>query len=164
MIVAKYGNYVRKFMWQRVGRQGKGDISLTVHRRAILKVVKSMCNGIKKIKCTLMKCHTNINSTPFTQLPHKFSYIVAILGHNHFASPNIRGPILVLIPYFPTKIMMITMFNEWYKVAPLSFKSYFATHVAKNVTVIETFSWHLYDFFKSLWWYVFISKCLMSEQ
>jgi hypothetical protein len=94
--------------------QGKGDISLTVHRRAILKV----------------------NSTPFTQLPHKFSYIVAILGHNHFASPNIRGPILVLIPYFPTKIMMITMFNEWCKVAPLSFKSYFATHVAKNVTVI----------------------------
>jgi hypothetical protein len=35
-----------------------------------------------------MKCHTNINSTPFTQLPHKFSYIVAILGHNHFESPN----------------------------------------------------------------------------
>jgi hypothetical protein len=62
---------------------------LTVHRRAILKVVKSMCNGIKKIKGTLMKCHTNINSTSFTQLPHKFSYIVAILGHNHFESPNI---------------------------------------------------------------------------
>jgi hypothetical protein len=35
-----------------------------------------------------MKCHTNINSTPFTQLPHTFSYIVAILGHNHFESPN----------------------------------------------------------------------------
>jgi hypothetical protein len=35
-----------------------------------------------------MKCHTNVNSTPFTQLPHKFSYIVAILGHNHFESPN----------------------------------------------------------------------------
>jgi hypothetical protein len=33
-----------------------------------------MCNGIEKIKCT--------------QLPHKFSYIVAILGHNHFESPN----------------------------------------------------------------------------
>jgi hypothetical protein len=47
-----------------------------------------MCNGIEKIKCTLMKCHTNVNSTPFTQLPHKFSYIVAILGHNHFESPN----------------------------------------------------------------------------
>jgi hypothetical protein len=36
----------------------------------------------------LMKCHTNINSTPFTHLPHKFSYIVAMLGHNHFESPN----------------------------------------------------------------------------
>jgi hypothetical protein len=52
---------------------------LTVHSRAILKVVKSMCNGIKKIKCTFMKCHTKVNSIPFTQLPHKFSYIVAIL-------------------------------------------------------------------------------------
>jgi hypothetical protein len=46
-------------------------------------------NDIKKIKCTLMKCHTNDNSTSATQLPHKFSYIVAILGHNHFESPNI---------------------------------------------------------------------------
>jgi hypothetical protein len=35
-----------------------------------------------------MKCHTNDNSTSSTQLPHKFSYIVAILGHNHFESPN----------------------------------------------------------------------------
>jgi hypothetical protein len=35
-----------------------------------------------------MKCHTNNNSTSSTQLPHKFSYIVAILGHNHFESPN----------------------------------------------------------------------------
>jgi hypothetical protein len=29
-----------------------------------------------------MKCHANVNSTPPTQLPHKFSYIVAILIHN----------------------------------------------------------------------------------
>jgi hypothetical protein len=36
-----------------------------------------------------MKCHKNDNSISFTQLPHKFSYIVAILGHNHFESPNI---------------------------------------------------------------------------
>jgi hypothetical protein len=35
-----------------------------------------------------MKCHTNDNSTSATQLPHKFSYIIAILGHNHFESPN----------------------------------------------------------------------------
>jgi hypothetical protein len=82
MIVAKYGNYVRKFMWQLCGK-GRVDISLTVHSHAILYVVKSMCNGIEKIKCTLMKCHTNVNSTPFTQLPHKFSYIVAILILNH---------------------------------------------------------------------------------
>jgi hypothetical protein len=48
-----------------------------------------MCNNIKKIKWTLMKYHKNDNSISFTQLPHKFSYIVAILGHNHFESPNI---------------------------------------------------------------------------
>jgi hypothetical protein len=35
-----------------------------------------------------MNCQRNINSTLPTQLPHKFSYIVAILGHNHFESPN----------------------------------------------------------------------------
>jgi hypothetical protein len=35
-----------------------------------------------------MKCHTNDNSTSSTQLPHTFSYIVAIVGHNHFESPN----------------------------------------------------------------------------
>jgi hypothetical protein len=32
---------------------------------------------------------TNLNSTPTTQLPHKISYIVAILIYdNHFESPN----------------------------------------------------------------------------
>jgi hypothetical protein len=36
-----------------------------------------------------MKCHTNINPTPLTQLPHKPSHTVAIPGHNHFESPNI---------------------------------------------------------------------------
>jgi hypothetical protein len=86
--VDKYANYVRKFMWQLCGwgRVGRVDISLTVDSRAILKIVESMCNDIKKIKCMLMKCHTNINSTPPTQLPHTFSYIVAILIHNHFES------------------------------------------------------------------------------
>jgi hypothetical protein len=29
------------------------------------------------------------STTPPTQLPHTFSYIVAILIHNHFESPNI---------------------------------------------------------------------------
>jgi hypothetical protein len=35
-----------------------------------------------------MKYRTNVNSTPPTQLPHKFSYIVAILIYNHFESLN----------------------------------------------------------------------------
>jgi hypothetical protein len=37
-----------------------------------------------------MNCQTNINYILPTQLPHKFSYIVAILIHNHFESPNIQ--------------------------------------------------------------------------
>jgi hypothetical protein len=36
-----------------------------------------------------MNCQKNVNSILYTQLPHKFSYIVAILIHNHFESPNI---------------------------------------------------------------------------
>jgi hypothetical protein len=39
-----------------------------------------------------MKCHTNVNSTPPTQLLHTFSYIVAILIHIHFESPNTYSP------------------------------------------------------------------------
>jgi hypothetical protein len=35
-----------------------------------------------------MNCHRNVNSILPTQLQHKFSYIVAILIHNHFESPN----------------------------------------------------------------------------
>jgi hypothetical protein len=61
-----------------------GKIELTVHSRIILKTVKSTCNGTKKLKCTPMKCHTNVNSILPTQLPHKFSYIVAIFIHNQF--------------------------------------------------------------------------------
>jgi hypothetical protein len=45
----------------------------------------------KKIKCAHMKCHTNVNSSLPTQLPHKFSYTVAIFIHNHFESPNISN-------------------------------------------------------------------------
>jgi hypothetical protein len=67
MIVDKYGNYVRKFMWQLRGWD-RVKTSLTVHIRAILKIVKSACNGIKKIKCThtvatyifVHSCHTFI--------------------------------------------------------------------------------------------------------
>jgi hypothetical protein len=35
-----------------------------------------------------MNCQRNVNSILPTQLPHKFSFIVAILTHNHFKSPN----------------------------------------------------------------------------
>jgi hypothetical protein len=45
-----------------------------------------------------MKCHTNDNSTSSTQLPHKFSYIVAILGHNHFESPNMYSGKIAVPP------------------------------------------------------------------
>jgi hypothetical protein len=38
--------------------------------------------------CATMNCQRNITSTLATQLPHKFLYIVAILIHNHFESPN----------------------------------------------------------------------------
>jgi hypothetical protein len=65
------------------------NISLTVHSRAILKIVESMCNGIKKIKCTLMKYHTNINSTP-PRHPHSFYINFPTLIHNHFESLNIK--------------------------------------------------------------------------
>jgi hypothetical protein len=50
-----------------------------------------MCNYIKKIKCRLMKCHTSDNSTASTRFPHTVSYMVAILGRNHFESSNILG-------------------------------------------------------------------------
>jgi hypothetical protein len=35
-----------------------------------------------------MNCQRNVNSTLPTQLPHQFSYIVPILGYNHFESPS----------------------------------------------------------------------------
>jgi hypothetical protein len=50
MIVGKYGNYVQKLCGNSVGRI---DIFLTAHSRAILKIVKSMCNGIKKTNARL---------------------------------------------------------------------------------------------------------------
>jgi hypothetical protein len=43
---------------------------------------------------TPMNCQRNVNSTLPTQLPHKFSYIVAILGNNNFESPNMSPAIV----------------------------------------------------------------------
>jgi hypothetical protein len=45
-----------------------------------------------------MNCQGNVNSTLPTQLPHKFSYIVAILGHSHFESPITSTTIVCLKP------------------------------------------------------------------
>jgi hypothetical protein len=39
-----------------------------------------------------MNCQRNVNSILPTQLPHKFSYILAIFIHNHFESSNIILP------------------------------------------------------------------------
>jgi hypothetical protein len=38
--------------------------------------------------CLSMNCQRNVNFILRTQLPHKFSYIVAILIRHHFESPN----------------------------------------------------------------------------
>jgi hypothetical protein len=57
MIVDKYGNYVRKFMWQL----DRVDICLTVHSRAVLKLVKSknqMHAYEMSYKCQLYPTHT----------------------------------------------------------------------------------------------------------
>jgi hypothetical protein len=50
-----------------------------------------------------MKYHTNVNSTPPTQLSHKFSYIGAIFIHNHFESFN---------TYLPCNMYLIEKFIE----------------------------------------------------
>jgi hypothetical protein len=57
-----------------------GEISLTVHSRAILKTVKSTCNGIKKNQMHAYEMSYKCQLYPI--------YIVVILIHNHFESPN----------------------------------------------------------------------------
>jgi hypothetical protein len=51
-----------------------------------------------------MNCQENINSALPTQLPGEFSYIVAILGHNHFESPNILQSTTKNAYWIPKKI------------------------------------------------------------
>jgi hypothetical protein len=87
MIVSKYGNHVRKFMWQRCG-WGRVVICMTFHKRAFnfFDIITHWFDSFQN--CATMNCQRNINSTLPTQFPHGFSYIVAILGHNHFESPN----------------------------------------------------------------------------
>jgi hypothetical protein len=74
-------------MWQLCGYD-RVDISLTVPSSAVLKIVKSMCNGTKKNQMHTYEMSYNVMSTLLAELPHKFSYIVAILIYNHFESPN----------------------------------------------------------------------------
>jgi hypothetical protein len=59
-----------------------------------------------------MKCHTYVSSTSPTQLPHKFSYIVAILIHNHFESQSqnlVSGRVIHTI--FPPTVFFLTKDN-----------------------------------------------------
>jgi hypothetical protein len=89
-----------------------------------------------------MNCQGNVNSTLPTQLPHKFSYIVAILGHNHFESTNICENVFLcafdmLLCLFKTSkrilqyrgqtitinISLAKLFSFWYVL--LSFSRYF---------------------------------------
>jgi hypothetical protein len=48
MVVDKYGNYLCGNSLGRIELTRGVDISLAVHSRAILKIVKSMCSGIKR--------------------------------------------------------------------------------------------------------------------
>jgi hypothetical protein len=64
MIVNKYGNYVRKFIWQLCGYD-RVDISLTVHSRAIKIVINVQWHKKNQMhayemsyKCQLHPTHT----------------------------------------------------------------------------------------------------------
>jgi hypothetical protein len=82
MVVDKYGNYeyVRKFMCQLCGRV---DICMTFDMRAF-DFLYTIAHNFQNCDC-----QRNVNSILPTELSHTFSYIVAILIHNHFESPNI---------------------------------------------------------------------------
>jgi hypothetical protein len=88
MIVDKYGNFVRKFMWQPCG-WGIVDICMRFHKPAFDFFFVPLHIGFDNFQnCATMNCQRNVNSILPTELPHKFSYIVAILIHNYFESPN----------------------------------------------------------------------------
>jgi hypothetical protein len=59
-----------------------------------------------------MKCHTNVNSIPPTQLSHTFSYIVAKLIHNHFESPT--SWIATLLSIITIIIIVIIVISYYY--------------------------------------------------
>jgi hypothetical protein len=85
MIVAKYGNCVRKFMWQLCG-WGMVDICMTFHKRAF-DFFLYHCRLIRQFS----KLRDSDLSKKYQLCPtHTVAtYIfVHILSHNHFESPN----------------------------------------------------------------------------
>jgi hypothetical protein len=62
MIVAKYGNYVRKCMWQ-LCEWGRVNICMTFHKRAF-DFFSSIAHRFDNfLNCTPMNCQRNVNST-----------------------------------------------------------------------------------------------------
>jgi hypothetical protein len=58
---------------------------MTFHKRAFdffYRILDNVQN------CGAINCERNVNSILPPELPHKFSYMVAIVIHNHFESPN----------------------------------------------------------------------------
>jgi hypothetical protein len=104
-----------------------------------------------------MNCQRNVNPTLPTQLPHKFSYIVAILGHNHFESPNILkentsnilcifttiSMVMVLCrpqnfgrhcnPYFNVIMITVLIMNVIFWVVNFKTQNYFVISSTQNV-------------------------------
>jgi hypothetical protein len=79
--VDKYGNYVRKFIWQLCG-WGRVDICMTLHMRAV-NFFNTIANCLDNFQNCAPNCQRNVNSILPTELPHTFSYIVVIFIHNH---------------------------------------------------------------------------------
>jgi hypothetical protein len=67
MIVDKYGNYVRKFMWQLCG-WGRVDIHNHFESPNIIALLDNFQN------CALMNCQRNVNSLLPPELSYTFSY------------------------------------------------------------------------------------------
>jgi hypothetical protein len=72
-------------------RWGRVDICITFHKRAFVFFYTIAHLFDKFQNCATMNCQRNVNCILPTQLPHKFSYIIAILIHNHFELPNITN-------------------------------------------------------------------------
>jgi hypothetical protein len=86
-----YGNYVRTFMSQLCG-WGILDFCMAFRLR-VFDFFYSIVHSLDNFQnCATMNCQRNVSSILPTELPYKFSYIVAILIHN-----NLNHPILLHI-------------------------------------------------------------------